>query len=174
MISKAPIAEALRRLRALDPRACAILYASLLLALFSLYMLIGGGGQENTASQPVSRVYEPLDSVARFREERGRIRDAEITQLNALIADESAGQDIRDRAREKLIDLTEWMEQEVTVEGVLRARGYVDPLVTVHHDSVNVLIRQQSLTQSDAARILELTARETGQTGGNIKIIPIN
>ena len=173
MTTKAPVVEALKRLRALDPRAHAILYGSLLVALFSLYMLIGSGAEEESTVKPASRVYEPVDSIARFREERSRVRDAEIAQLNALIADESAGQDLRDRAREKLINLTGWMEQEVTVEGVLRARGYEDPLVTVHQDSVNVLVRQQALTQSDAARILELTARETGQTGGNIKIIPI-
>ena len=171
--TKIPVAEAVKRLRALDPRACAILYGSLLVALFALYMLIGNGGQQESDSEPASRVYEPVDSIARFREERSRVRDAEITQLNALTSDETAGQDIRDRAREKLLSLTQWMEQEVTVEGVLRARGYQDPLVTVHADSVNVLVRQQALTQSDAARILELTARETGQTGGNIKIIPI-
>jgi stage III sporulation protein AH len=166
-------AAALGRLRALDSRALAVLLASLLVALFSLYMLIASGGRDDSASQAASRVYEPVDSIARFRDERSRIRDTEVAQLNALIGDESAGQDIRDRAREKLLQLTEWMEEETTVEGVLRARGFTDPLVTVHADSVNVLVRQETLSQADAARILELAARETNQTGGNIKIIPI-
>ncbi len=169
--------EALRgaaaRLKALEPRAMMFLCASLILALLSLYMLIWAGAHVERASAPASRVYEPVDSIARFRDERLRVRDAEIAQLNALIADESAGQGIRDAARERILRLTEWMEQETTVEGVLRARGYDDPLVTVHADSVNVLVRAPSLTQAEAARILELTARETGQTGGNIKIIPV-
>jgi len=118
-------------------------------------------------------VYEPVDSIARFRGERERVRQVEVEQLNALIQDASAGQQIRDAAREKLIRLTEWMEQEATVEGVLRAMGFQDPLVTVHQDSVNVLVRTRVLTQPDAAKILSLAARETGESSGNIKVIPV-
>lgn len=164
---------AVSRLGALDPRALILLCVSLLLAVYSLYMLIWTGGRDDGAAQTATLVYEPVDSIARFRDERSRVRDEEVRQLNALIADASAGQDIRDAAREKLLHLTEWMEQEATVEGVLRARGYTDPLVTVHADSVNVLVRLKALTQADAAKILELTARETEQTGGSIKIIPV-
>ncbi len=156
-----------------DRRAQLVLIVSLLAALMSLYMLLSSGGREEGAMPSASRVFEPVDAIARFRDDRELVRKVEIEQLNALIGDESAGQSIRDRAREKLIQLTGWMEQEVTVEGVLRAEGYKDPLVTVHADSVNVLVRTAALTQADAAKILSLAARETGQSGGNIKIIPI-
>jgi hypothetical protein len=132
-------------------------------------------GDDDSTKEKVQRQEEiqlPVGGGEEFFKEP-RPGDTEVAQLNALIGDESAGQDIRDRAREKLLQLTEWMEQETTVEGVLRARGFTDPLVTVHADSVNVLVRQEILSQADAARILELTTRETGQGGGNIKIIPI-
>lgn len=156
-----------------DRRTQLVLMLSLLATLLSLYMLIWSGGREGGAVPSASRVYEPVDSIARFRSDRELVREVEIEQLNALIGDESAGQAIRDRAREKLIQLTGWMEQEVTVEGVLRAEGFLDPLVTVHADSVNVLVRTAVLTQADAAKILSLAARETGQSGGNIKVIPV-
>lgn len=157
-----------------DRRTQLVLMLSLLAALLSLYMLIWSGGRNSGAMPSASRVVEPVDSIARFRSERELVRKVEIEQLNALIKDESAGQAIRDRAREMLIQLTGWMEQEVTIEGVLRADGYIDPLVTVHADSVNVLVRTAKLTQSDAAKILSLAARETGQSGGNIKVIPVS
>jgi len=160
-------------LRKADRRTQLALIVSFLAALLSLYMLIWSGGREGGALPSASRVYEPVDSIARFRSDRELVRKVEIEQLNALIGDESAGQDIKDRARVKLIQLTGWMEQEVTIEGVLRAEGYMEPLVTVHADSVNVLVRAPALTQADAARILSLAARETGQSGGNIKVIPI-
>ena len=157
-----------------DRRTQLVLLMSLLAALMSLYMLIWSGGRDGGAVPSASRVVEPVDTIARFRSDREVVRKVEIEQLNALIGDESAGQDIRDMAREKLIHLTGWMEQEVTVEGVLRAEGFKDPLVTVHADSVNVLVRTEVLTQADAARILSLAARETGQSGGNIKVIPVS
>ena len=46
-------------------------------------------------------------------------------------------------------------------------------MATVHEDSVNVLVRAESLSQSETAVILELVLRETGISGGNVKIIPI-
>ncbi len=159
--------------RQMDRCAQLILIGSLLLALLSAYMIIWVGGRDDGTAPATSRVYEPLDSIARFRSDRESVRAVEIEQLNRLIEDHSAGQDIRDQAREKLLQLTGWMEQEATVEGVLRAEGYLDPLVTVHADSVNVLVRLGTLTQADAAKILSLAARETGQSGGNVKVIPV-
>ena len=73
-----------------------------------------------------------------------------------------------------MIDLRRWMEQEATVEAVLTARGYKPVLVTVHANSVNVLVAADRIEQADAAVMLELVSRETGVLGGNIKIIPIN
>ena len=64
-------------------------------------------------------------------------------------------------------------EQELTLEGVLQMRGYDGALATVHSDSVNVIIHKESVTQQDAAVILELVMRETGIASGNVKIIPI-
>ena len=162
-----------RAFGALDPRALIILWASLLLALIAAYMLVSSKVEERGEVRTASRVYEPVDSIARFRDERQRMREAAFKEIEALISDDSAGQAIKDKARERALKLSEWMEQEVTIEGILRAQGYEDPLVTVHADSVNVLIRKASLTQSDAAKILSLAARETGQTGGNIKVIPV-
>ena len=72
------------------------------------------------------------------------------------------------------MSLRRWMEQEATVEAVLSARGYETPVVTVHSDSVNIIVRAESLSQADAEVILELTTRETGVSGANVKIIPIN
>ena len=57
---------------------------------------------------------------------------------------------------------------------MLSARGYETPVVTVHSDSVNVIVRASELTRQQAGVILELVTRETGVTGGNVKIIPIN
>ena len=64
--------------------------------------------------------------------------------------------------------------EEATIEAVLNARGYELPVVTVHSDSVNVVVRAGTLERDEAGVILELVMRETGVTGGNVKIIPIN
>lgn len=108
------------------------------------------------------------------RAERERMRALEIEQLRSLIDDREADQALRDEARAALIALTACMEQEVTLEGVLAARGFLDAVATVHTGSVNVIVRQDAVTRAQSAIIMELALRETGQQSGNIKIIPVS
>ena len=77
-------------------------------------------------------------------------------------------------AQARLLERLDDQEKETTIEGVLRARGFKDAIATVHRDSVNILVRAESLSRQETAVILELVVRETGISGGNVKIIPIN
>ena len=136
----------------------------------------------NRAQMPAAQVAAPSlaaqpqareDALDRFRQEREQVREMEINQLRAVAADEAAGEEIRAQANRQLLQLTAFMEQEVTLEGLLRAQGFADVLCTVHADSVNVLVRQMSVTRSESALILDTAMRETGQAGGSVKVIPV-
>ncbi|MEA5070218.1 MAG: SpoIIIAH-like family protein [Christensenellaceae bacterium] len=128
----------------------------------------GAAGAEGAEGAAV-----PADAIERFRGEREQMRAVEMRELKALIADVAADAELRDEARRQLLGLTTYMEQEATIEGVLRARGFEDALCTVHEGSVNVLVRADALTRAESAVILELALRETKEQSGNIKIIPI-
>ena len=82
--------------------------------------------------------------------------------------------EVRLAAQRRIMDIYARAEQEMNIEGVLRARGFDEALATVSTDCANVLVRTKSLSQADADAILELVCRETGLLGGNIKIIPLN
>ncbi len=114
------------------------------------------------------------DAIEDFRVERAQIRDRELAELQNIIDSELTQSAERAQAQSRKMDILKWAEQETTMEGVLRARGYEQAVITVHQDSVNVLVKAESLSKHDSAIILELVSRETGQTGGNIKIIPLN
>ncbi|MBR3504175.1 MAG: SpoIIIAH-like family protein [Clostridia bacterium] len=116
----------------------------------------------------------PAETLTAFYTDRNALREEEIAQLTALAGQADTSDEIRAAAQRRIMALREWMEEEATVEAVLRARGYETALVTVHADSANILILADRVSREDAAVMLELTARETGITGGNIKIIPIN
>ncbi len=122
-------------------------------------------------SKPAAESKE--DAVEAFIAERKSVRELEVLQLNAVAADEDADSAVRAQALSRLIRLTDNMEKETTLEGILRMRGFEDAVVTVHTDSVNVVVRADELTQSESAIILELVMRETGQTGGNVKIMTV-
>ena len=113
------------------------------------------------------------DPMARFRSERLQLREQEVTQLELIINSPETDAAIRERAVNKMIELTAFMEQEATLEGVLRMRGFEDVVCTVHRDSVNVLVRTKALSKTQSAWVMELALRETGQQSGHIKIIPV-
>ena len=115
-----------------------------------------------------------LSRTAAFKTLRQQLRAMEKAQLNDVSHDVEADAEIRQMARRQLLELCTREEQELTLEGVLELRGFKDPVVTVHDDSVNVLINCEMLTIQESSVILELVCRETGVQSGNVKIIPIN
>ena len=98
----------------------------------------------------------------------------EKAQLNDVAHSPDAESEIIQMAQRQLVELCAREEQEMTIEGVLSLRGYSEPVVTVHSDSVNVILQSGGITRQESSAILELVCRETGVQSGNVKIIPIN
>ena len=127
-----------------------------------------------TLAAPTQSAEPQADPLEEFRLEREQMRDMQTAQLNDIIYGENTDDETRALAQRTLLSLLAWSEQETTIEGVLRARGFAQAVATVHEDSANVLVETSALSQEDANAILELVTRETGLLGGNIKIIPLN
>lgn len=130
--------------------------------------------KNQTAVSVAAQNPENMDPVTSFRTLREQLRAMEKAQLNHVAYSADTDAELAAMAQRQLLELMEREEQEVTLEGVLAMRGYANPVVTVHLDSVNVLLCQELITQQESAAILELVCRETGVQSGNVKIIPIN
>ncbi|MBE5790769.1 MAG: SpoIIIAH-like family protein [Clostridia bacterium] len=126
-----------------------------------------------TKQEEAVKASSAINVFEEFRQERERVRQLETVQLTALMNDEGADQDIRLEAYRMLAELTRFMEQEATMEGILKMRGHADCVVTVHESSVNVVIYEGSGGKNEAAFILDLALRETGQAAGNVKILEV-
>lgn len=129
-------------------------------------------GSEENGTAVVNPV--ETDAIEAFRTERQQLRQMQLSQLSEIIHSDNQDAEIVVLAQQRQLELMQWAEQELTLEGVLAMRDFKDAVVTVHTDSVNVMIRAESVSKQEAAVILELVTRETGISGGNIKIIPIN
>ena len=113
------------------------------------------------------------DPLSQFRTEREQLRARQEAQLNDIIHAEGADERDASLARGQLMEMLEYAREETTLEGLLRGRGFEDALVSVSRSSANVLVKGEPLNQRETAVILELVMRETGLTGGNVKIIPV-
>lgn len=148
-------------------RVCASALSLLLFALVCAVLCLP------KEARPAAQAAVPAETVDPYRLSRDQLRAQECAQLRELLGDPATDSAIRARAQERLMDLMQWAEIEADLEEILEKRGFAPVLVSVHQDSANVLVRTDSLTQADAALILELTARQTGLTGGAIKVIPL-
>ena len=107
-----------------------------------------------------------------YKLERNQVRQEEISYLDAIIqSTDSDSPSIEDALAQKLA-LTVAMEKETIVEGLLKAKGFADVVVTIQEGSVNVIVKQQELTDAQVAQILEVARTESGEPAENIKVIP--
>ena len=145
------------------------------LALCMVLVLADGihGMQENIEALSATTASE-INQAEAFKTLRQQVRAMEKAQLNDVAHDAESAPELAQMARRQLLELCRREEQELTIEGVLSLRGYVDPVVTVHTDSVNVVLQGGTLSRQESGTILELVCRETGVQAGNVKIIPIN
>jgi stage III sporulation protein AH len=113
------------------------------------------------------------DPMTAFRLEREQLRSRQEAQLNDIIHSPDGDGEIVALARKQLLDMLEHARQESTLEGILQSRGFEDALVSVSGAGANVMLRGEEVTAAQSAVILDLVMRETGLTGGNVKIIPV-
>ena len=132
--------------------------------------------EETTANQPsdVTAVSSVGGSTgtnffAAYREERDNVRTQELAYLDAIVAQGADTETLSDAQKQKL-DLVNAMETELTVENLVRAKGFSDVIVSIHDGNVNVVVGASRLSDEQVAQILDIVLRETGKTAENVKI----
>lgn len=150
------------------------LCAAVSCVLFVSVLCVGALRSANEERPSPVQEQSAAGEIAVFASDRNAVRNEELNQLAEIAEDPASSPEMKAAAQQRMMTLREWMEQEATIADVLSARGYELPVITVHSDSVNVVVAAESLSREEAGIILELVTRETGVTGGNVKIIPIN
>ncbi len=120
----------------------------------------GNGGTEQTVS-----------SFADFRTERERVRTQELTSIDSIINNENTDTQTLAEAQKMKLELTDTMEKELLIEGLLKAKGFEDAVITISDAAVNVIVKQKDLTKQQVAQVLEIVLREAGDISAeNVKI----
>ena len=104
-----------------------------------------------------------------FRTDRDVTRAKEIEYIDTILA-QGADQETMAEAQQQKLEIVDNMEKELTVESLLKAKGFADVAVTMHTGSINVILSAESLSDEQVAQVLEIVIRETGETAENIKV----
>lgn len=127
-----------------------------------------------TSSEPASAETTVTETFFNsYRSDRDATRESEYLYLDAIITGEDVSQESKLAAENQKLQLVEKMETELKLEGLIKAKGFDDAIVTIG-DSVNVVVGVSELSQEEATQILCVIQEETDFRAKDVKIIPYN
>ena len=124
-----------------------------------------GGEVTQVSAQSKSQT----DFFAAYRDERDSVRTQELAYLDAIVAQGADTETLSDAQQQKL-DLVNAMETELTVENLIRSKGFADVIVSIHKGNISVVVGADALNDEQVAQILDIVLRETGKSAENVKI----
>lgn len=108
-----------------------------------------------------------------YRSDRQSTRDQEIAYYDAIIASATSSADAKSTAEEKKQALVATMEMELVTEGLIKAKGFEDVIVTNSNSCINVIVKSAELTSAEVAQIVSIVQEQSNIGLENIKIIPV-
>ena len=106
-----------------------------------------------------------------YRDNRQSVREIEQKYVKTLCDGSDVSAEIRDAAQNELIKITQTMEKELLLEGLIKAKKFEDAVVFISDDSVTVVIKAQSLKDSDVTKVLKIITTNTSVLAENVSII---
>lgn len=123
------------------------------------------GGNDDTAT--TSSYFQT------YRSDRESTRDQEMLYYDAIISSDSSTAETIATAESAKLALIDQMEQELVVEGLIKAKGFEDCVVTISDSNVNAVVKASELTSTEVAQIVEIIQSQLATGIENIKIIPV-
>lgn len=108
-----------------------------------------------------------------YRTDRTDTRNEEILYLDAIIASSSASAESKTAAETKKAELIALMETELSLEGLIKAKGFEDVVVSTSTSNINVIVKSAELNEAEVAQIVDIIEGQTEYGLDNIKIFPV-
>ncbi len=108
-----------------------------------------------------------------YKQDRDASRESQLELLNEISNNAYATEIERSTALQNKAELQKKMEKELILEGLIKAKGFEDAVVTIGSEYYNVIVKGGQLTQDQATQILGVITNETKTSPSNVKIIPV-
>lgn len=149
-----------------------------IIVLASMIMLLVITGFLNiklnsTQNESQSVSYSSASFFDTYREDRTTNRNESIAYYNSIISSTYSSSEAIESAEEKKKVLIENMTKELTMEGLIKAKGFSDAIVCCSDNYVNVIVKAESLLEDEVAQIVDVVQIQTQKDIDYIKIIPV-
>ncbi|MBQ7227936.1 MAG: SpoIIIAH-like family protein [Clostridia bacterium] len=128
-----------------------------------------------TASNPSSDVNAGTtytDFFSAYRTDRTSSREQSMLYYDEIIASTESSAEAKSEAETAKLSLTASMETELVLESLIKSLGFEDAVVTSTTENINVIVKCDEMTGTQAAQILEIIVTETETNATNVRIIP--
>lgn len=128
---------------------------------------------EDDISETISN-QENLKSKNYFVEQRlsrDKLRAGLVDRLNEIVNNDNSSQEMVTEAQRKIMQIGEIAEKELTIEGLIKAKGFNDALVFLTEKDAKVVVDVKDLTEQDVVKILDIVINETDLDAANVKIM---
>jgi len=114
------------------------------------------------------------DYFVNYRIEREKIRSQQVEILREIVNNPNSISDTRKEAQEKLLAITETLENELKLESLIVSKNFKDAIVLIQPESVTVVIKGDSISDQDTTKIADLVSSTTGHSYEDIIITSKN
>ena len=101
------------------------------------------------------------DYIAGVQLSREQIRAKNKETLMQIINSDQISEEEKQTAIQNLIGMTEISEKENAAETLLKAKGFVDPVVSITDGKADVVVNAASLSDQERAQIEDIVKRKT-------------
>jgi len=149
----------------------------IVLSCFCVLLLVTGGVNiylNNIASEEASaNVQTSANFFTNYRTDRQDTRSQEILYLDAIIASETTSAEAKANAEAERLALVTKMETIMTIENLIKAKGFEDVIVSASANSINVIVETAGLTNTEVAQIVDVVKNNSSYSIDNIKITEV-
>ena len=113
------------------------------------------------------------DYFEEARKNRETSRQKALDILNQTAANESFDEVTRQKAQEDILSMADEVEQEASIENIIKAKGYEKATVYIDGEKVEIVVQKDGFSDVDAAKLSEIATEQLEISPTNVKIVPV-
>ena len=106
--------------------------------------------------------------------DRQQSRDEALEVLYSIASSESATEEAKSEAFDKIEGMAKVIEQESNIQTLVKSKGFSECIAVIDGDKASVIVSANGLLPSEIAQITEIVYEQAGIIPQNIKIIEKN
>ena len=150
-----------------------VLVSMLVLLVITGFLNIMLNNTTEEASSTSNSDYSSSSFFSTCRADRTSTRSETMSYYEEILNNETSSEEAKVNAEAQINGLIEAMTIEVTMEGLIKAKGFSEALVNYSSTYINVIVQSSELTEMEVAQIVEIIQSQVERDIDYIKIIPV-